>query len=107
MIDGLLREATIPAIEGRTIDLGTASLVSVRDAVIRLVKLAQTDIDVLFGALPNRQAENEFSANTAIASELLGWTALTSLENGLRQTFDCFRAHARLDDSIYCRSPFR
>jgi len=98
VIDGLLRAATIPAIEGRTIDLGTGSLVSVRDVVIRLVKLAQTDIDVLFSALPDRPAENEFSANTAIASELLGWTALTSLESGLRQTFDWFRAHTRLDD---------
>jgi nucleoside-diphosphate-sugar epimerase len=98
VIDGLLRAATIPAIEGRTIDLGTGSLVSVRDVVIRLVQLAQTDIDVLFGALPDRPAENEVRANTAIASELLGWTASTSLQSGLRQTFDWFRAHAMVDD---------
>jgi UDP-glucose 4-epimerase len=98
VIDGLLRAANIPAIEGRTIDLGTGSLVSVRDVVIRLVQLAQTNIDVLFGALPDRPAENEVKANTAIASELLGWAASTSLQSGLRQTFDWFRAHAMADD---------
>jgi UDP-glucose 4-epimerase len=94
VVDGFLRAARKPGIEGRTIDLGTGTLVSVRDVVTRLVNVAQTHIEALFGALPDRPAENEFVADTATASELLGWTATTPLDSGLRQTFDWFRAHA-------------
>jgi UDP-glucose 4-epimerase len=94
VVDAFLRAATTPGIEGKSIDLGTGSLVSVRDIVDRLVNIAGTKVEPLFGVLPDRPAENEVAANSATASELLGWKATTSLESGLRQTFEWFKAQA-------------
>jgi UDP-glucose 4-epimerase len=95
VIDGFLLAVTTPGIDGRTIDLGSGSLVSIRDVVDRLVDAVDTPIKPIFGPLSDRPGENEVAANTALASELLGWRATTSLESGLRQTVEWFRAEAR------------
>jgi UDP-glucose 4-epimerase len=92
--DGFLRAMITPGIDGRTIDLGTGRLVSIRGVVDRLVEAADSPIKPIFGTLPDRPAENEVAAKTALASELLGWKATTSLESGLRQTVEWFRAEA-------------
>jgi UDP-glucose 4-epimerase len=91
VIDAFLLAATKPGLEGKLIDLGTGSLISVRDVVGQMVTISDTNIEPLFGALPDRPAENAVAANTAAASELLGWRASTTLESGLRQTFDWFK----------------
>lgn len=94
VIDGLIRAATAPGIDGRTIDLGFGKLSSVRNVVGRLSEVIGSQIEPIFGALPNRLGENEIAANTVLASELLGWKATTPLESGLRQTVEWFRAEA-------------
>jgi UDP-glucose 4-epimerase len=81
----------MPGIDGKSIDLGTGSLVSIRGVVDLLVKITGTKVEPLFGALPDRAGENEVAANTSVASELLGWSATTSLESGLRQTVEWFK----------------
>jgi len=98
VIDAFLRAVTTPGIEGKSIDLGSGSLVSVRDIVERLVTIAGTNVAPRFGVLRDRPAENEIAANTSTASALLGWRATTSLESGLRQTFEWFRQQARQRD---------
>jgi len=95
VVDAFLVAAITPGIEGKSIDLGTGSLVSVRDVVNRLVTIAGTNVEPLFGVLPDRPAENEFAANTSLASELLGWNANTSLEDGLRATVEWFKRQER------------
>ena len=91
VIDAFMVAATAPKIIGKTIDLGTGHLVPIRD----VVKSDRADHgareEPLFGALPDRPGENEIAANTKVAADLLGWTATTSLESGLRQTVDWFR----------------
>jgi UDP-glucose 4-epimerase len=94
VIEAFLQAATTPGIDGKSIDLGTGNLVSVRSIVERLVRFTGSQLRPLFGALPDRPSENEVAANTSTASELLGWSASTSLECGLRQTVDWFRAQA-------------
>lgn len=95
IVDAFLIAAITPGIEGKSIDLGTGSLVSVRDVVGRLVTIAGTNVEPLFGVLPDRPAENEFAANTSLACELLGWNANTSLEDGLRATTEWFKQQER------------
>jgi nucleoside-diphosphate-sugar epimerase len=92
VIDAFVRAATMPGIDGKSIDLGTGSLVSIRGVVDLLVKITGTKVEPLFGALPDRARENEVAANTSASSELLGWSATTSLESGLRQTVEWFKA---------------
>lgn len=92
VIDGLLAAATSPGIEGETIDLGTGTLTSTRTVVECVVKCFGGPIEPDFGALPDRPAENEIAADTVIAATKLGWRATTSLEGGLQQTVDWYRA---------------
>lgn len=94
VIEAFVRAATAPGIDGKSIDLGTGNLVSVRGVVERLVKFTGSQLRPLFGALPDRPGENEVAANTLTASELLGWTATTTLESGLRQTVEWFKEAA-------------
>jgi UDP-glucose 4-epimerase len=98
VIDAFLLAATTPGLEGKSIDLGTGSLVSVRDVVDRVATISETNIAPLFEALPDRPAENAVAANTATASELLGWRACTTLDSGLRQTFEWFKEQSRRCD---------
>ena len=90
-----LRAATAPNIDGRTIELGSGALVSISDIVDQLIALTGTNIKPLFGALPDRPGEQERAADTATASELLGWRATTALNSGLRQTVNWFRAEMK------------
>ena len=100
MIEAFVRAGTAPGIDGKSIDLGTGNLVSIRGVVERLVKITGTHLQPLYGTLPDRPSENEVAANTATASELLGWTATTSLESGLRQTVDWFKGQATPDQRL-------
>jgi nucleoside-diphosphate-sugar epimerase len=96
VVEAFVRAATAPGIDGKSIDLGTGNLVSIRDIVERLVKLTDSQLRPLFGTLPDRPSENEVAANTLPASKLLGWTATTTLESGLRQTVEWFKTEAAL-----------
>jgi UDP-glucose 4-epimerase len=96
VIEAFVRAATAPGIDGKSIDLGTGNLISIRAVVERLVKFTGSHLRPVFGALPDRPGENEVAANTSTASELLRWSANTSLESGLRQTVEWFKAEATL-----------
>jgi UDP-glucose 4-epimerase len=92
VIDGFMRAASTPGIEGRTIDLGSGKLIPIREIVRRLVEVTGSHTEPIFGALFDRPGENEVVANTALALELLKWEATTPLTTGLRQTVKWFRA---------------
>lgn len=91
IIDAFMLAAAAPGIEGTSIDLGTGTLVSVRAVAEQIAEAVDSKTPIAFGAMIDRPQENEFSADTALAAETLGWTATTSLERGLRQTVDWYR----------------
>jgi nucleoside-diphosphate-sugar epimerase len=93
VIEAFLLAAAVPDIEGMTIDIGTGTLVSTRQIVEGLVEAVGGQQNPIFGALPDRTAENEFAADTTLAATKLGWAATTSLEMGLRQTVAWYRAN--------------
>jgi nucleoside-diphosphate-sugar epimerase len=92
VVDAFLLAASVPGIEGTTIDIGSGTLVSMRALVEQLVKAVGADIEPMFGALPDRPGENQISADTQLAEARLGWRATTTLESGLRKTADWHRA---------------
>ena len=91
VIDGFVLSATTKGIEGNTIDLGSGRLVSVREIVERTVAVVGSAPAPVFGAFPDRPAENEVIADTEYASTRLGWVAKTSLDEGLRRTVQWYR----------------
>jgi nucleoside-diphosphate-sugar epimerase len=93
VIEGFVAAATAPGIEGKTIDLGSGTLIPLRDIVNRLVAIVGNGIEAEFGALPDRPGENTRCAATLLAAQSLGWRTTTSLESGLQQTVDWYRSH--------------
>jgi UDP-glucose 4-epimerase len=91
VIEGLLRAALIPGLEGCTFDLGSGSLTSVRGIVEQLVEIVGGRVQPVFGALPDRPFEQERGADTSFLSTQLGYQPRTSLHSGLKATVDWYR----------------
>ena len=99
VIEGFLAAAMSPEVGSNTIDLGSGSLVSIRDIVTTLVEVVGSQVEPLFGALPDRPAEYELAAETAAAATTLGWRATTPLESGLRRSVEWYRRVLRLESA--------
>lgn len=91
VVEGFLLAAEAPGIDGRTIDLGSGVLVSVRTVVENLVELTGSKIDPQFGAVSDRPFEQVRVADIAYPYAKLGWKATTSLEEGLESTVHWYR----------------
>jgi nucleoside-diphosphate-sugar epimerase len=86
VVRGLLRVATAPDIEGRTVDLGSGTLVPVRDVVLQLADIIRSDVEVTFGDLPDRPFEQVRCADLADTRARIGWEPEVSLSEGLKRT---------------------
>jgi UDP-glucose 4-epimerase len=91
VIEGLLRAAVRPGIEGCAFDLGSGSLVSVRAIVEQIVEIVGASVEPAFGALPDRPFEQERVADTSFLSNKLGYQPRTSLKIGLETTVASYR----------------
>jgi len=102
VVEGLLRAAVIPGVEGCVFDLGSGSLVSVRGVVEQIVEILGSSIEPAFDALPDRPFEQERAADTSFLSNKLGYQPRTSLQQGLEATVTWYRQQlgATLDSSL-------
>lgn len=86
VVTGLLTIAQAPGVEGESIDIGSGTLVTVRDVVEQLVHITGAAVAPQFGALGERPLERICVANVAATQARLGWQSTVSLEAGLRRT---------------------
>jgi len=93
VVDGLLALARVPGLEGRTIDLGSGTLVPIRTVVDRIATMVRSPVEPLFAALPERPLERVRVADTAASHTTINWRPKTSLSEGLQLTVDWYRAH--------------
>jgi UDP-glucose 4-epimerase len=91
VISGLVAAAQVRAVPERAIDIGSGSLVSVRDIVGHLVRLTGSGAVPIFGALPDRPLEQVRVADVAEAQNVLAWRTTVPLHEGLRRTVDAYR----------------
>ena len=91
VVDGLLRAAQAHDVEGCTIDLGSGILVPIYTIVQQLIKFVGSQVEPLFGALPDRPLEEIRIADTVYAYTKLGWKPITSLEKGLELTVEWYK----------------
>jgi UDP-glucose 4-epimerase len=91
VVEGLLRAAVIPGVEGCTFDLGSGTLVSVTKIVEQIVEIVGTSVQPSFGALADRPFEQERPANISFLSDRLGYQPGTSLKHGLEATVAWYR----------------
>ncbi|MGH7606798.1 MAG: NAD-dependent epimerase/dehydratase family protein [Gemmatimonadales bacterium] len=92
VIDGLILAAATDQAVGQVVDLGSGTLVPMREVVRRLVRLAGVSVEPQFGAVPDRPHETFRPAAAGHTRALLGWHATTKLEPGLLRTLDWYRA---------------
>jgi nucleoside-diphosphate-sugar epimerase len=91
LAEGIACACFAEAIDGKTIDLGSGTCVPVREVVTQLVAITNPSVVPQFGAIPDRPLERALLADTAAAKALLGWRAVTPLDEGLRRTVAWYR----------------
>ena len=91
VVNGLIAAAQAPNIEGQTVDLGSGALVSIQTIVQQLADRIDSRVELLWGALPERQMEQTRVANIKKTYDSTGWKPQTSLTTGLECTVDWYR----------------
>jgi UDP-glucose 4-epimerase len=97
--EAFVAAATAPGLDGRTLDVGTGTMHSVRAIVERLTELVAPRIRPEFGAVEDRPLEQVRSADVERTAASLGWRPSTSLDDGLVRTIDWYRE--RLADGAF------
>ncbi len=93
-VDGFVRAATAPGIEGETIQLGTGRSDSIGELFEMACRLTGVDARVVEDPVRLRPDASEvlvLQSDPSLARELLGWEAATSLEAGLAVTIEWMR----------------
>ncbi|HEX9490318.1 MAG TPA: NAD-dependent epimerase/dehydratase family protein [Stellaceae bacterium] len=88
---GLARMAVAPDLAGRTVDLGSGSLISTAELVEKICELMAAKSPPVFGAIPDRPMEPTRAARTDETRRMLGWAPKTSLAEGLSRTIEWYR----------------
>jgi UDP-glucose 4-epimerase len=96
VVDGLIRCAQAPGIDGRAVELGSGETLSIREVVGQLTDLVPCTVEPQFGALPDRAFERVMKANIAESYKLIGWQPCMPLHAGLIHTVEWYRNQIEL-----------
>ena len=86
VVEAFTAAATTPGTDGRTIDIGSGEIASVRSVVERIRDIMETTLMPEYGARDDRPFEEAKEADIATTRELLRWTPQVRLADGLRRT---------------------
>jgi UDP-glucose 4-epimerase len=92
VVEALVTVVRSDACLGRTVDVGTGTLHTVRHVGDSIRALIGAPIEPAWGAIPDRAGETENVADVATTDRLCGWTPATDLETGLRRTVEWYAA---------------
>jgi nucleoside-diphosphate-sugar epimerase len=91
VVDGLITLAMTAGAEGKTVDLGSGMLTSIRDIVEQLSSLIGSSPQLTFGGIPDRPFDRPVAARTDETRLVTGWSAETALADGLGKTVEWYR----------------
>ena len=100
-VDGFVRAALAPDVDGQTIQLGTGRSVSIGQLFELARGLLGVEARTVADPARMRPSASEvmvLESDPSRARQLLGWEASTSLEAGLARTIEWLRAHPAQDD---------
>ena len=92
--EGVLACALAPNVNGRSVDIGTGVLTSVRAVVETLCELIPGKPAPAFGSVASRPNEQVRAAGVDLARGLTGWSPKVALREGLSRTIAWWRAAA-------------
>jgi nucleoside-diphosphate-sugar epimerase len=107
VISAFITAAIQPEAIGKEIDLGTGTLIPVRDIVEEIRQLIPGAPQPIFASRSDRVNEMIRSADVKTAAVSLGWRFTTPLREGLSETIDWYRCRLNLAASspaYQCRS---
>jgi len=93
VVDAYVAALTAEGIEGRTIEVGSGTLTSVRQIVEKLFSMLAPEKQPAFGSVDDRPMEQVRRADTATAEALLAWRTRVDIDQGLRHTVDWYRTN--------------
>lgn len=95
-VEGFLRAASTPQAVGQTFNFGSGREITIGDLAQLILKLIGKDVRLETESERQRPAGSEvvrLQADSALAQQVLGWTAQKTLEEGLAETIDWLRGH--------------
>jgi UDP-glucose 4-epimerase len=92
--EGFLRLALANDAIGKTVDIGSGSMIATSDLVSMICRLVDPSIEPKIGALPDRPLEPTGAARLDDSLRTIGWSPRVGLEEGLRRTIDFYRRSA-------------
>ncbi len=102
LVDGVVRAASAPGIEGELFNLGCGEDVSIRDITTLILDLLGNPIEAQFGALAERPTEIwTMRSDSTRASERLGWKPQHTLASGLEKTIAWYREELKNPGSLF------
>jgi dTDP-glucose 4,6-dehydratase len=95
-VDGFLKAAEVPGVEGETFNLGTGSEVTVGDLAREIIALVGRPVEVVVDPARLRPEKSEVQrllSDNRLARERLGWQPVVNLPEGLQRTITWIAAH--------------
>lgn len=97
VIDAYIKVTEVTDIAGKVINIGSGKGTKVRDIANNIKHLSGYNKEPNWGALPYRDDEIfKWSADIRLAKELLNWRPRTTLEDGLKKTYEWFKENKKL-----------
>ena len=95
-VDGFLKAAETPSIEGETFNMGTGSEIRIGDLAQEIISLVGKPIKIVVDPHRFRPENSEVQrllSNNSLINDKLGWEPQVSLTDGLKQTIDWVSEH--------------
>jgi nucleoside-diphosphate-sugar epimerase len=96
VVDAFLAAAVVDGIDGKTFDVGSGALATVRDVVEEIATQMKPAVGAEFGAIEDRSDERVRVANLPPTRDEIGWAPRTSLPDGIAATIDWYSARSVL-----------
>jgi len=90
VVSGLMKLAVASGVDGKSVDLGSGSVITIKELVDEICMLMKTEIKPAYGALPDRPLEPLRVANTKESLRLIGWAPRIQLAEGLHRTIEWY-----------------
>lgn len=92
IVDAYMDIEALERCKGEAFNLGTGNLTTLKELVYTMQTIKGTTPDLAWGAFPQKHWDTTFSpADITKSKEGLGWQAKTSLEEGLRKTWNWYK----------------